>query len=197
MTPLTLPPGHFSAYLFDLDGTIADSMPLHYIAWSKAIAEHGGHFPEDLFYAMGGLPLIKVVEELNRKFACNMDPAAVVARKESLYLSMLDQLQPIPAVVALIRHSAGTVPFAIVSGSPRASILKTLTALNLLRFFPVIVGSEDYTHGKPNPEPFLTAARLLNVPPSACLVFEDAQPGIEAAKAAGMQYVLVPTASPE
>jgi len=193
VTPLTLPPGSFSAYLFDLDGTIADSMPLHYIAWSKAIAEHGGHFPEDLFYAMGGLPLIKVVEELNKKFAYTMNPAAVVARKESLYLSMLDQLQPIVAVVSLIKQAAGKIPFAIVSGSPRASIIKTLTALNLLDYFPVIVGSEDYLHGKPNPEPFLTAARLLSVPPSACLVFEDAQPGIEAAKAAGMQYVLVPT----
>jgi HAD superfamily hydrolase (TIGR01509 family) len=193
VTPLTLPPGSFSAYLFDLDGTIADSMPLHYIAWSKAIAEHGGHFPEDLFYAMGGLPLIKVVEELNKKFAYTMNPAAVVARKESLYLSLLDQLQPIVAVVTLIKQAAGKIPFAIVSGSPRASIIKTLTALNLLDYFPVIVGSEDYLHGKPNPEPFLTAARLLSVPPSACLVFEDAQPGIEAAKAAGMQYVLVPT----
>jgi HAD superfamily hydrolase (TIGR01509 family) len=193
---LTLPRGPFSAYLFDLDGTIADSMPLHYIAWSKAIAEHGGHFPEDLFYAMGGLPLINVVEELNQKFAYTMDPAAVVARKESLYLAMLDQLQPILAVVDLIKEAAGKIPFAIVSGSPRASILKTLTALDLLHYFPVIVGSEDYTHGKPNPEPFLTAARLLNFPPVACLVFEDAQPGIQAAKAAGMQYVLVPTARP-
>jgi len=122
-----------------------------------------------------------------------MNPAAVVARKESLYLSLLDQLQPIVAVVTLIKQAAGKIPFAIVSGSPRASIIKTLTALNLLDYFPVIVGSEDYLHGKPNPEPFLTAARLLSVPPSACLVFEDAQPGIEAAKAAGMQYVLVPT----
>jgi HAD superfamily hydrolase (TIGR01509 family) len=194
VTPLTLPSGQFHAYLFDLDGTIADSMPLHYIAWSKAIAEHGGHFPEDLFYSMGGLPLIKVVEELNQKFDYAMDPATVVARKESLYLAMLDQLRPIVAVVALIHQCAGKIPFAIVSGSPRASIIKTLTALNLLDYFPVIVGSEDYLHGKPNPEPFLTAARLLSVPPSACLVFEDAQPGIEAAKAAGMQYVLVPTA---
>jgi beta-phosphoglucomutase family hydrolase len=194
--PLTLPLGPFAAYLFDLDGTIADSMPLHYVAWSKAIAEHGGHFPEDLFYAMGGLPLIKVVEELNQKFAYTMDPTTVVARKESLYLTMLDQLQPIADVVNIVKEAAGKIPFAIVSGSPRETIFKTLTALNLLDYFPIIVGSEDYLHGKPNPEPFLTAARLLNVPPSACLVFEDAQPGIQAATAAGMQYVLIPTIRP-
>jgi HAD superfamily hydrolase (TIGR01509 family) len=190
---LTLPSGPFSAYLFDLDGTIADSMPLHYIGWSKVIAEHGGHFPEDLFYAMGGLPLVKVVEELNEKFGYNMDPATVIKQKEALYLSMLDQLQPVLSVVAHIEAESGKTPFAIVSGSPRNSIFKTLTALNLLHHFPVIVGSEDYTHGKPNPEPFLTAARLLHVPPAECLVFEDAQPGVEAAKAAGMQYVVVPS----
>jgi HAD superfamily hydrolase (TIGR01509 family) len=190
---LILPPGPFSAYLFDLDGTIADSMPLHYIGWSKVITEHGGHFPEDLFYAMGGLPLTRVVEELNEKFGYTMDPATVIKQKEALYLTMLDQLQPILSVVAHIEAESGKTPFAIVSGSPRNSIFKTLTALNLLHHFSVIVGSEDYTHGKPNPEPFLTAARLLNVPPAECLVFEDAQPGIEAAKAAGMQYVLVPT----
>ncbi len=193
MLPLTLPPGPFSAYLFDLDGTIADSMPLHYLAWSQAIAEHGGHFPEDLFYSMGGLPLLKVVEKLNKKFGYNMDPAAVVHRKESLFLANSDNLQPVLAVAAIIDQASGKIPFAIVSGSPRATILKTLATLHLLDRFPVIVGSEDYTHGKPHPEPFLTAARLLNVPPAQCLVFEDAQPGIEAAKAAGMQYVLVPT----
>ena len=192
-TPLPLPPGNFSAYLFDLDGTIADSMPLHYVAWVKAIEEHGGTFPEELFYSWGGVPLLKVVEQLNEKYGLHMDPATVVERKEGLYLSMLDQLQPILSVVAHVEAQSGKTPFAIVSGSPRASIFRTLTTLNLLHHFPVIVGAEDYTHGKPSPEPFLTAARLLNVPPAECLVFEDAEAGIASAIAAGMQYVRVPS----
>ncbi len=91
------------------------------------------------------------------------------------------------------KPKSGKIPFAIVSGSPRASILKTLTTLGLVHHFPVIVGAEDYTHGKPDPEPFLTAARLLDVPPAQCLVFEDAEAGITAAVAAGMQWVHVPS----
>ncbi len=196
MLPLTIPTGSFSAYLFDLDGTIADSMPLHYIAWTKAINEAGGHFPEDLFYAMGGLPLVTVVERLNEKFGYTMNPAKVVERKESLYLAMLDQLHPIASVVAHIERAYGSIPFAVVSGSPRDTILRSLTALGLLDRFPVIVGSEDYIHGKPNPEPFLTAARLLGVAPADCLVFEDAQLGIDAAEAAGMKWVRVPMTIP-
>ena len=191
-TPLLLPPGQFSAYLFDLDGTIANSMPLHYVAWVKAMEECGGTFPEDLFYSWGGVPPVKVVEQLNEKYGLAMAPEAIVERKESLYLSMLGQLQPILSVVAHIEARSGETPFAIVSGSPRASIFKTLETLNLLQHFPVIVGSEDYIHGKPSPEPFLTAARLLNVPPTECLVFEDAEAGFASAIAAGMQYVRVP-----
>ncbi len=189
---LTIPPGNFEAYLFDLDGTVADSMPIHYRAWSQAIREAGGDFPEDLFYAMGGITLVRTVEILNEKFGWYMDPAAVVARKESLYYQLLPELQPMASVLLHINAARGSKKFAIVSGSPRESIFKTLTHLGLLDAFPVIVGSEDYKRGKPNPEPFLTAAKLLEVTPAECLVFEDAEAGIEAAEAAGMQWVRVP-----
>ena len=191
-SPLALPPGPHSAYLFDLDGTVADSMPLHFVAWSQAIAEHGGQFPEPLFYQMGGIPLLRTVELLNERFGTAMDPATVVHRKESLYLEMLDQLKPVASVLAIIYECAGKIPFAIVSGSPRVSIYSTLTKLNLIDYFPVIVGAEDYLQGKPNPEPFLKAATLLGVPPETCLVFEDAEAGIASAQAAGMQYVRIP-----
>lgn len=193
MSELVLPPGDFKAYLFDLDGTIADSMPLHYFGWKQAVEEHGGQFPEDLFYAWAGTPLPRTVELLNAQFGLQMPVDEVVRRKESLYLSRLADLQPVASVVHHIHLRHGTIPFAIVSGSPRTSIVETLTRLGLLELFPVLVGAEDYTHGKPDPEPFLTAARVLGVAPADCLVFEDADPGIAAAKAAGMQWVKVPT----
>jgi HAD superfamily hydrolase (TIGR01509 family) len=190
---LTLPPGPFRAYLFDLDGTVADSMPLHLIAWTKAVTEHGGTFPEELFWAWGGIPLPKTVELLNERFGYSMSPTDVVRRKEELYLANLDKLQPVASVLAHIQADHGRIPFAIVSGSPCASIRKTLTHLGLLDYFKVIVGAEDYTRGKPDPEPFLTAARLLNVAAEDCLVFEDADLGITAAKAANMAWIRVPT----
>lgn len=191
---LALPAGKFAAYLFDLDGTVADSMPLHYRCWSKAVEEQGCRFPEDLFYSLGGVPLHRTVEILNETFGYGMEPAATVQRKEQLYLDLLAEIEPIASVVEHIRRDYGRIPFAIVSGSPRASIFRTLTHLGLLDRFKVIVGAEDYALGKPHPEPFLTAARLLNVPAGECLVFEDADAGIRSAEAAGMQWVRVPAA---
>ncbi|RRA49716.1 HAD family phosphatase [Acidipila sp. EB88] len=189
---LLVPPGPFSAYLFDLDGTVADSMPLHYRSWSQAVEEQGNTFPEDLFYNLGGIPLPRTVEMLNEQFGYHMAPAETARRKEELYLSMLSEMQPVAAVVEHIHAQHGKIPFAIVSGSPRASIYKTLEILGLLDHFKVIVGAEDYTHGKPDPEPFLTAAARLGVAAKECLVWEDADAGIASAEAAGMQWVRIP-----
>ena len=189
---LILPPGEYDAYLFDLDGAVADSMPLHYLAWSKVMTEHEGVFPEPLFYAMGGVPPLRIVELLNERFGFSMVPLHVVERKEALYRDMLDQLKPVAAVLKVIEANAGRIPYAIVSGSPRASIHSTLKTLGLTHHFPVIVGAEDYEHGKPAPDPFLKGAALLGVAPERCLVFEDAQAGIDSAKAAGMDFVRVP-----
>jgi beta-phosphoglucomutase family hydrolase len=194
MGDLELPEGDFAAYLFDLDGTVADSMPVHFVAWSQAIREHGGQFPEELFYEMGGIPLHRTVELLNERFGSTMHPPAVVERKEALYLSMIDNVQPVAAVLKIIEAAAGQIPFAIVSGSPRDSIARTLQTLGLTQRFQVVVGAEDYKHGKPAPEPFLRAAELLGVAPERCLVFEDADAGIESARAAGMAFVRVPRA---
>lgn len=189
---LPIPDRPFSAYLFDLDGTIADSMPLHLISWQQAVREHGGDFPEELFWAWGGIPLPRTVEMLNERFGYHLSAPEVVHRKEQLYLQMLDQVRPIASVAAHISAQHGRIPMAVVSGSPRLSIERTLKALHLENCFNVIVGAEDYTHGKPDPEPFLTAAHKLNVAPSECLVFEDADAGIQAAEAAGMTWVRVP-----
>ncbi len=194
MADLKLPDGEFAAYLFDLDGTVANSMPVHFIAWTQAIAEHGGQFPEELFYAMGGIPLHRTVELLNERFGSSMHPPAVVERKEALYLTMIDQVHPVAAVLKVIEAAAGQIPFAIVSGSPRDSIARTLQTLGLTHHFSVIVGAEDYTHGKPAPEPFLRAAELLGIAPERCLVFEDADAGVQSARAAGMAVVRVPQA---
>jgi len=189
---LPIPDRKFGAYLFDLDGTIADSMPLHLITWQQAVREAGGEFPAELFWAWGGIPLPKTVEMLNERFGYHMNPAEVVHRKEQLYLQMIDKVRPIASVAAHIKEQHGKIPMAVVSGSPCLTITKTLEALHLDKCFDALVGAEDYKHGKPDPEPFLTAARLLKVAPADCLVFEDAEAGIKAAEAAGMTWVRVP-----
>jgi beta-phosphoglucomutase family hydrolase len=189
---LKLPDGSFAAYLFDCDGTIADSMPLHYVAWTKALAEWNCTFDERLFYAWGGTPTVEIVSQLNKRHGLNMPPEQVSSRKEDLYMELLPQLKAIPDVVEHIEARHGQIPLAVVSGGGRDSVTASLTSLKLLNRFDVLVCAEDYKKGKPDPEAFLLAAAKVGVSPEACLVFEDTDLGIQAAKAAGMASVKIP-----
>lgn len=192
---LQLPAGTFRAYLFDCDGTIADSMPLHFKAWKKTLAEWSCSLDEGLFYSWGGRPVMEIISWLNRKHGLNMPVEAVAERKESLYYEQLPQLKAVPEVLEHIDAQHGRIPFAVVSGSRRSSIVGSLTTLNLLHKFDTIVSAEDYKNGKPAPDAYLLAADRLGVAPQDCLVFEDTEIGIQAATAAGMASVLVPPPS--
>jgi beta-phosphoglucomutase family hydrolase len=189
---LQLPAGDFRAYLFDCDGTIADSMPLHYIAWKNALAEWNCEFDEQLFYSWGGRPVIEIISALNKINGLKMPVEAVARRKESLSYEQLPRLRAIPEVVEQIEAQHGRIPLAVVSGSRRSSVTGSLTTLNLLDKFATIVTAEDYKNGKPAPDAFLLAASRLGVAPADCLVFEDTDLGIQAATAAGMASVRVP-----
>ncbi|HLX84696.1 MAG TPA: HAD family phosphatase [Terriglobales bacterium] len=189
---LKLPDGLFAAYLFDCDGTIADSMPLHYIAWNKALAEWGCDFSEDLFYGWGGMSVVEIIGTLNRERRMSMPVTDVARRKEELYFENLPSLKAVPEVLEHIEESYGRIPLAVVSGSTRDSVTASLEALNLLDKFETLVCAGDYRKSKPDPEPFLIAAERLRIAPSSCLVFEDSDMGIQAATAAGMASVKVP-----
>jgi HAD superfamily hydrolase (TIGR01509 family) len=189
---LQLPAGEFRAYLFDCDGTIVDSMPLHYVAWKQALTEWNCAFEEKLFYAWGGRPVTDILTSLNEMNGLQMPIEQVAKRKESLYYDQLADLKLIPEVVAHIDDKHGEIPFAVVSGSRRNSVEGALNLFNLLGKFDTLVCAEDYTNGKPAPDGFLLAAERLGVEPRHCLVFEDTEMGIQAATAAGMASVLVP-----
>jgi HAD superfamily hydrolase (TIGR01509 family) len=189
---LSLPAGDFRAYLFDCDGTIVDSMPLHYIAWKTALAEWNCPFPEELFYAWGGKPVDEIISTLNTMNGLHMPVETVGTRKEGLYYDLLPQLKAIPEVVEHIEAQYGRIPFAVVSGGRRSSVVRSLTTVNLLDKFQTIVGAEDYINSKPAPDCFLLAAERLGVAAEHCLVFEDTDLGIQAATAAGMASVRVP-----
>ena len=189
---LEVPVGDFRAYLFDCDGTIVDSMPLHYIAWKKALGEWNCPFEEELFYSWGGRPVREIIAALNEIHGLQMPVDSVAKRKESLYFEFEDQLKAIPEVIEHIEAKHGHIPLAVVSGSRRKSVLHSLSALGLVDKFDVLVCAEDYARGKPAPDCFLAAAEQLRVDPKDCLVFEDTEMGIDAAKAAGMSWVRVP-----
>ena len=189
---LEIPAGDFRAYIFDCDGTVVDSMPLHYRAWKAALAEWNCDFPEDLFYAWGGKPVRNIIADLNQIYSLTMPVDSLAVRKEALYLAQLPSLKAIPEVVEHITAQHGRIPFAVASGSRRNSVVGSLTTVGLFDKFDTIVSAGDYLHAKPAPDCFLLAAQRLGVAPKDCLVFEDTQLGIQAATAAGMASVMVP-----
>jgi HAD superfamily hydrolase (TIGR01509 family) len=189
---LKLPAGSFNAYLFDCDGTIVDSMPLHYVAWKKALGEWNCEFAEELFYAWGGRPTEEIIATLNQQQGLRMPVENVASRKEEFYFKMLPELKAVPEVLEHIQAQHGRIPFAVVSGSARDSVTASLGILKLLDRFDTLVCAGEYKKSKPDPEAFLLAATKLGVPPKNCLVFEDTEMGIQAATAAGMASVKVP-----
>lgn len=188
---LILPPGDFAAYLFDCDGTVVDSMPLHYLAWRQVVRELGGEFGEELFYAWGGKTVADIVAGLNSLQGLSMPLDVVVLRHGELYKAMLPKLTAVAEVRELIEEAHGRIPFGLVSGGARDSVAASLTAVGLLDRFDVMVCAEDYSRPKPDPEAFLVAAKLLGVQPESCLVFEDTEMGVQAATTAGMSCVRV------
>lgn len=189
---LEIPAGPFKAYIFDCDGTVVDSMPLHYRAWKAALAEWNCDFPEDLFYSWGGKPVRNIIADLNQIYSLTMPVDSLAIRKESLYLAQLPSLKAIPEVVEHITSQQGRIPFAVASGSRKDSVVGSLTTVGLLNKFDTIISAGDYIHPKPAPDCFLLAAQHLGVAPKDCLVFEDTLLGIQAATAAGMASVMVP-----
>ncbi len=190
--PLKLPGGPFAAYLFDCDGTIADSMPLHFVAWKKVLDEWNCAFEEKQFYAWGGKPIAEIIDSLNQAHGLSMPVEALCRRKEDLYFALLPQLKAVPEVLEHVEAQHGKIPLAVVSGSTRQSVEASLTTLGILQKFQTLVCAGEYQNSKPHPEAFLKAAEKLSVPPSACLVFEDTDLGVQAAEAAGMKWVKVP-----
>jgi HAD superfamily hydrolase (TIGR01509 family) len=189
---LEIPAGDFSAYLFDCDGTIADSMPLHYLAWEKTLAEWNCDFEEELFYAWGGWPVVEIISTLNKERGLTMPVEMVARRKEGLYFELLPQLKAVPEVLEHIEAKHGQIPFAVVSGSALDSVTASLSTLHLLDRFDTLVCAGDYKKSKPDPEGFLLAASRLLAAPETCLVFEDTDMGIQAATSAGMASAKIP-----
>lgn len=175
--------------IFDCDGTLADTMPLHWRAWQTVTARHGIHFPEERFYALGGVPSRDILKMLGAEQGRELDPVAVAHEKESAYLPMMPQVREITVVAEIARAHHGRLPMAVASGGMRHVIGQVLQHIELRHVFQAIVTSEDVQRQKPAPDIFLEAARRIGVPPERCRAYEDTDLGLEAIRAAGMEAV--------
>ncbi|MBC2594592.1 HAD family phosphatase [Ruficoccus amylovorans] len=191
---LKIPPGDFLGAIFDCDGTLADSMPVHYRAWVEAFKAHHAKFDFtwEIFYSMAGTGLEDSVVQLNQRFNDTLDPAAAVRSQMEILDRLHHEVTPIVEVVEIARHYAQAgKKVSVSSGGTYRHVHETLRQIGVHDLFPVIITREDYARSKPAPDCFLLAAERMGVPPSACLVFEDSHLGIAAADAAGMASVYV------
>jgi len=194
MSHFQLPEKPFAAVIFDCDGTLADSMPMHFAGWRQAYIEGGANFELtwDEFYSLAGSSPDESISAMNERYGCNMDPLSVTSAYLRIIEKMHDQVQPIAEIVTFAREcKAAGKPVAVASGGTREHVHKTLKLIGLEDFFPVVITHEDVTYSKPAPDIFLLAAKRLGVKPAECLVFEDSVYGLEAADKAGMQSVYI------
>ena len=199
-----LPEKEYAGYIFDLDGTLVDSMGTQYLAWRWALQKHGSPyevFQWEEFVAHGGMAAPDIVADLNAKYALNMNPEVVAEEKRNRYAWLLqnETLPVIQETINLVRSlQARGIPYAIGTGSMPAGAMETLQAAGVADLFSIMVTPADVPPGcgKPRPDIFLLCAERMGVNPAECVVFEDAEPGIQAAIAGGMDYVRVAEAPP-
>ena len=190
---LQIPDRKFAAFIFDCDGTLVDSMPLHYLAWVDSLTHHQApfEFTEEIFYSYAGVREQDTVIALNQKHGADIDPDAVAELKALIFHKRIPEIQAVRPVAEIAHQWHGKLPMAVASGSEEPTVRACLMATGLLDLFDTIVTPKDVARGKPAPDMFLLAAERMGVDPKECLVFEDGQSGLDAAKAAGMETVFI------
>jgi beta-phosphoglucomutase-like phosphatase (HAD superfamily) len=174
------------ALIFDLDGTLSNSLPIHLATWNIVGEKYGFVFDPKILYEMTGRPTIEFAERVVQQYGLSADPNEIMLLKQKSFWDMAHLLEPIDKVVSIVKAYYGELPMSVGTGAGRKSTQVQLETLNLMKYFDAIVTAEDVTSHKPKPETFLECARLMNVEPQYCQVFEDGDLGIEAAGKAGM-----------
>ncbi len=197
-----IPERLYGGYIFDLDGTLVDSMAMHYRAWRWALAQNGAP-PEAFrwheFVAHGGMAAPDIVADVNACYGLSMPTEEVADMKRARYAYLLEneRLPIIEETVGLVRRLRELgIPYAIGTGSVNEGAVATLRSAGIEELFPIMVTPLDVAHGKPAPDIFLLCAERMGIAPQECVVFEDAEPGLQAAAAAGMDSVRVEPAAP-
>jgi len=182
-------PAHIKGLVFDCDGTLADTMPLHWRAWQVIAKKYKLHFPEDRFYSLGGVPSRDILKMLAKEQGLTLDHIAAAHEKENEYLQFLPQVGPIHMVVEIARENFGKIPMAVASGGTQKIICDVLEHLQIRSLFGAVVTSEMVVNQKPAPDIFVEAARRIGVDPKFCRGYEDTDLGLAAIRAAGMDAV--------
>jgi beta-phosphoglucomutase-like phosphatase (HAD superfamily) len=175
--------------VFDCDGTLADTMPMHWRAWQVIAKKYKLHFPEDRFYSLGGVPSRDILQMLAKEQGVTLNHIEAAHEKENAYLPLMSEVEPIHAVVEIAKANFGKIPMAVASGGTEPIIVQVLEHLKIRHLFGAVVTSEMVTSQKPAPDIFLEAARRIGVDPKFCRGYEDTDLGMQAIRSAGMDAV--------
>jgi beta-phosphoglucomutase family hydrolase len=184
---------NYDGLIFDMDGTLADTMPTHFVAWSQTLKKYGIHFSEERFYALGGVPAVDIIILLAKEQGQSIDAAAVAIEKEVLFEALVGEVQPVQEVKAIAERHRDYLPMAVATGSPMWVAEKILTALGIREWFRAVVTADCVENPKPAPDVYLKAAQGIGVDPQRCHAFEDTALGVQAAARAGMTVVDINT----
>ncbi len=174
------------ALIFDLDGTLSNSLPVHIATWNKIGEKYGFKFDPQILLELTGRPTIEFAKRIVEQYGLDEKPENIVKLKQQSFWDSSQLLKPVEEIIAIVKTYHNKLPMSVGTGASRRSAEVQLKALDIARYFDFIVSAEDVTNHKPEPETFLECARLMNVEPSLCQVFEDGELGITAAKKAGM-----------
>ena len=174
------------ALIFDLDGTLSDSLPVHVETWNRIGERYGFKFDPQIVYEMTGRPTIEFAQRIVDQYRLKAEPAELVRIKQHSFWDLAYLLQPVPEVIEIVKNHFGKLPMSVGTGASRKSAGVQLKQLGLQKYFDFIVSADDVTIHKPNPHTFWECARLMNVEYRFCQVFEDGELGLEAAEKAGM-----------
>ncbi len=180
-----IPP--YKALIFDCDGTLADTLPVHFQTWLLSLQAVGATIDEEWYYQYCGTSADEMLQMLKDLFGYQFDSVSVLAQRQNHYRSLIHTVQEVQAVTEIVRCHYGKIPMAVASGGERVVLEATLNTIKLRQFFDVVVSIDDVERGKPEPDLFLLASQRLDVAPQDCIVYEDSDGGLEAARRAGMR----------
>jgi beta-phosphoglucomutase family hydrolase len=182
-------PESVKGLIFDMDGTLVNSTPVHYKAWLEAVKPFGVNFTYEFFITLTGRPVVELSKDLINRYKLDIDPIDLVNAKEQLVEKNLNNIELIQSVYEVMKQYKGQLPMAVGTGASRERAQFLLSTVGIIDEFDIIVTSDDVTNYKPHPETFLKAAEGIGLAPANCMVFEDGHLGIDAAKEAGMHVI--------
>lgn len=181
----------YQGLIFDMDGTLIDTMPAHLEAWQATANYFGFPFTKEWLHALGGMPSYKIAAEINREYGMDLDPQAVSRFKMERFAAITHKGDVIKSTFEILNHYYGKKKLAVGTGSQRVNAIPLLESTNILSKLDAVVTATEVINHKPHPDTFLQAAKLLGVPANKCVVFEDTKLGMQAAHAGGMDCILV------